>query len=111
MRSLIQRIFVRYGTNATVYDGEKVTKVKVFFQSVNSKSWQNMQTVFHPLGRVYGGQYVCILPAGTVAKAGDTLTVAGKNYTVCRVEDMPTSFQPVYRWAICTGKGGAEQWM
>ena len=109
MRRTMQRVFARYGTDATVHDGENDTQVKVFFQSVNSKSWQNMETVFHPLGRLQGGQYVCILPPDAAVEAGFTLTIAGKNYAVCRVENMPVDSRPVYRWAICTGKGGEEQ--
>lgn len=110
MRRTMQRVFARYGTDATVHDGENDTQVKVFFQSVNSKSWQNMEAIFHPMGQLYGGQYVCILPSDAVVEAGHTLTIGGKNYAVCRVENMPTGYHPVYRWAICTGKGRREQW-
>ncbi len=109
MRKTIQKVFARYGTDATVYDGVTVTTIKVFFQSVNSKSWQNMEAEYHPLGQLYGGQYVCFLPPDAVVEEGYTLTVGGKNYAVCRVENMPAGFQPVYRWAICTGKGRREQ--
>ncbi len=105
MRKTMQRVFACYGTDAILWDGEKRAEVKVFFQSVNSKSWQNMESAVHPLGYLPRGQYVCMLPAGTAVEAGHTLTVEGTNYVVCRVEDMPVSPQPVYRWALCTGKG------
>lgn len=107
MRKLIDRVFVRYGTEATLCTGDATATVKVFFQSVNSKSWQNMERVFHPLGYVPSGQYVCMLPAEAVAEVGSTLSVAGSDYVICRVEKMPICTQPAYQWAICTGKGDA----
>ena len=110
MRRLIERVFARYGTEAVLQTAEATSTVKVFFQSVNSKSWQNMETVLHPLGYLPGGQYVCMFPAETAAAAGDVLTVAGAEYRVCRVADMPVCEKPLYRWAICTGKGGEEAW-
>lgn len=110
MRRMIERVFARYGTDATVQTGETLAQVKVFFQSVNSKSWQNMEAAFHPLGAVPGGQYVCMLPAAAAVEKGSTLTVAEKDYTVCRVETMPIDEAPVYQWAICTGKGSEEAW-
>ena len=110
MRKTMQWVFARYGTDALLRDGEKTREVKVFFQSVNSKSWQNMEATVHPLGYLPRGQYVCMLPAGTAVEVGNTLMVEGKNYTVCRVEDMPACPQPVYRWALCTGKGSEQAW-
>lgn len=110
MRKMIRWLFARYGTDAIIDNGEKTVEVKAFFQSVNSKSWQNMETIFHPLGYLPRGQYVCMLPAGTAVDAGNTLTVAEKDYVVCRVEDMPTCAAPAYRWALCTGKGSEEIW-
>lgn len=110
MRKTIGRIFDRYGTDAVIGRGENTRAVKVFFQNVRSKSQQNMQVTSHPLGFVPGGAYVCIMPAGTAVEAGDTLMVAEKEYVVCRVEDVPVCPEPVYRWALCTGKGSEEAW-
>ncbi len=110
MRKTIGRIFERYGTDAVIGSGENARAVKAFFQNVRSKSQQNMQATSHPLGFVPGGQYVCMLPVGTAVEAGDTLTVAEKEYVVCRVEDVPVCPEPVYRWALCTGKGSEEAW-
>ena len=108
MRRLMDRVFVRYGTAATIRNGENLMETKVFFQSTNRKSQQNMETVFHPLGYLPGGQYVCMLPAGVPVANGSVVTVAGKDYRVCRVEPMPVEERPVYQWAICTGEGDEE---
>lgn len=108
MRKLIDRVFARYGTEAVLSTGENTDTLRVFFQSVNSKSWQNMEKVFHPLGFEPRGQYICMLPADAAAENGSTLTVAGNDYLICRVEKMPICTNPVYQWAICTGKGSEE---
>ena len=110
MRRMIDRVFARYGSHATIRNGESMTEVKVFFQSTNSKSQQNMEKVYHPMGYLLGGQYVCMLPAGVSITDKSILTVAGKNYRVCRAEPIPVDESPVCQWAICTGEGSEEAW-
>ena len=110
MRRMVQGIFDRYGTDAYLCHEEEWKKIKVFFQSVHSKSWQNMRGEGHPLGVLPRGMYICLMPAGTASEVGDRLTVMGTEYRVCRVEDMPIVPNPVYRWALCTGKGSEEIW-
>ena len=110
MRRMMDRLFHRYGTKAAIDNGMGTIQVRVFFQSVNSKNWQNMEKVFHPMGWVPRGQYVCLLPADTAVEAGNTLTVARVDYLICRVEDMPVSSTPAYRWALCARKGSEDVW-
>lgn len=110
MRGLMDRVFARYGTEVTVENGQTSYKVKVFFQSINSKSWQNMEKMYHLMGQIPRGQYLCLFPAGTAVKAGDFVEKDNVLYTVCRVEDMAAPAATVYRWALCVQKGSEYAW-
>lgn len=106
MRRVTDRVFARFGMDAML-NGQQV---KVLFWSVNSKSWQNMQPRYGVLGQIPRGQYVCLFPAGTAAQSGDCVSVNGQDYLVCRVEDYLDAKGPIYRWALCTGKGSEDTW-
>ena len=103
MQELMDRVYVRYGSEAELC-GTETQKVRVFFESVNSKSWQNMETHQHLLGQLPRGQYICRFPAGTVVTQGDTLKIRGKAYRICRVEEMKGPGGS-FLWTLCTGKG------
>lgn len=107
MGNVVDRLFARYGSEA-VLSGSQTQNVRVFFESVNSKSWQNMQDHQHPLGQVPRGQYICRFPRATAVAPGDTLRYRGKAYRVCRVEEMTGPGGCGYLWALCTGKGREE---
>lgn len=110
MRKLMDGVFERYGTTATIQTAAGEQQIKVFFYSVNSSAWQNMERVFSPLGEVPRGQYICVLPMDAVAGPEDTLTVAGHKYLLRRVEDMVMFTGAVYRWALCVEKGSEDTW-
>ncbi len=110
MQALMDRIFDRYGDDAVLTSSEAVQDVKVFFHSVNSRSWQNMERMFFPLGEIHRGQYICVLPISAVAEAGDTVAVHGKTYVLRRVEEMFAQGQAIYRWGLCVEKGGDDNW-
>lgn len=107
MRKLVDRLFARYGSEAVLW-GEETKRVRVFFESVNSKSWQNMERHQHLLGQLPRGQYICRFPRGTAVAPGDTLGFRGKFYRICRVEEMTGPGGSSYLWALCTGKGSEE---
>ena len=111
MRKMIDRILVRYGSEAVWTTGEISRNIRVFFQSVNSKSLHNIQWDYSQMGFIPGGQYVCILPADVIAQTGDTLTIKGKHYVICRLEPMPVCDKPLCWWALCTGKGDNLRWL
>lgn len=110
MQKLMDRIFARYGTPAVLCTGAGEESVRVFLESVNSKSWQNMRSRYHALGRLPRGQYVCRFPRGTAVNGGDTVQVNGTAYLVCRVEDMNGPGGCAFRWALCTQKGSEDTW-
>ena len=104
MLQLLERAFGQYGREVLLISGGTQKLVKAFFQGSNSKSWQNMERVYGPLGEIPRGQYLCFLQPGTAA-VGDGLVVDGKAYRICRVEDMVA-----YQWCLCTEKGGEDTW-
>lgn len=110
MQKLMDRVFARYGTEAVLHTAKSRQQVKVFFESVNSKSWQNMKSRYHDLGRLPGGQYICRFPRTAAVQMGDTLSVNGRLYLICRVEDMLVNGNCTFRWALCTGKGSEDTW-
>ena len=104
MQQLMDRAFARYGMDAVLKTVKGTQKIKVFFESVNSKSLQNMRSCYHALGQLPQGQYICRFPRSVAVQAGDDLQVGSKWYQVCRVEDMLGAQGCVFRWALCTGK-------
>ena len=110
MRQLMNRVLARYGNEAVLHTAAGEQKIKVFFESVNSKSLQNMQSRYHALGKLPGGRYICRFSGQVEAKAGDTLQINGQKYRLCRVEEMLGPRGCVFRWAICTGKGSEDTW-
>jgi hypothetical protein len=95
MRSLMERVFARYGMNAVIDSSAGQQHTKVFFHSVNSRSWQNMERSFFPLGEIPRGQYICVFPTSVRVQAGDTVTLNSGVYQVRRVEEMATWQGPV----------------
>lgn len=80
--------------------------VSVIFQSINSRSWQNTDHRHSPLGQIPRGQYICMLPAGTAASAGDRLQVDESSYEIRRLEKMRMGSQTVYLWGLCVEREG-----
>lgn len=110
MRKLMDGVFERYGMPATIHTAAGDQQLKVFFHSVNSSSWQNMERQFSPLGEVPRGQYICVLPVHAVAEPEDTMTVGGRQYLFRRIEEMVMFTGAVYRWALCVEKGSEDTW-
>lgn len=110
MRRMMDKTFRRYGTPAQVCHDSEVVPVRIFFQASTSKSWQNMEPVMGPLGRVPGGQFLYIGPAEVEIERGDTVMVGEKSYLLRRAEAVRDASGVVYRWGLCVERGGAEKW-
>ena len=106
MRRMIGKILKCYGVSAT---GEG-HPVRIFFQPSGSKSWQSMDPIVTPLGRIPGGQYLYIGPAEQEVRLEDTVVVGTGEYVVRRAEAYEDDQGPVYWWALCVKKGGADTW-
>ena len=110
MRRTMETLMARWGTDMTIVSGEEEMTVRGFFRAVNSKSWQNMESVVSLLGEISRGQYVYIGPADAAAKEGDTLILGTRSYLFRRVEPYYFGNQPIYLWGLCVEKGVNDTW-
>ena len=110
MQQTMEKLMSRYGTDMTIVSGGNETTVRAFFRAVNSKSWQNMESVVSLLGEISRGQYVYIGPADVAVKEGDTLLLGEKSYLFRRVEPYYFGNQPIYQWGLCVEKGVNDTW-
>ena len=105
MRKWMERLIQRIGPPAMLYSKGAHSQIQVIFQSVNSRSWQNMEHGYSPLGRIPRGQYLCILPAGGPAQVGDSLILRGIEYEIRKLENKYMGAQVIYVWGLCVEKG------
>lgn len=110
MRRTLETILSRFGTDMTIVSGGEETTVRGFFRAVNSKSWQNMESVVSLLGEISRGQYVYMGPADGAVQEGDTLILGNRTYLFRRVEPYYYQNQPVYQWGLCVEKGVNDTW-
>lgn len=110
MRKTMETLMARWGTDMTIVSAEEHKTVRGFFRAVNSKSWQNMESVVSLLGEISRGQYVYIGPADAAVKEGDTLLLGEKSYLFRRVEPYYFGNQPIYQWGLCVEKGVNDTW-
>ena len=105
MKAAMETLMARWGTDMTIVSEGIEKTVRGFFRAVNSKSWQNMESVVSLLGEISRGQYVYLGPADVAAKEGDTLNLGTKSYLFRRVEAYYFENQPIYLWGLCVEKG------
>lgn len=110
MRETLEKLMHRWGTDMTVVGLQGETPVRGFFQAVNTKSWQSMESTLSPMGAVSRGQYVFLAPIGPVIQEGDTLRLGGRSYVFRRIEVYYFENQPVYQWGLCVEKGVNDTW-
>ena len=107
---MIARILEKYGTPVELHRGEISWTVRAFFQPVRSKSWDDSDSDYSPLGEIPRGRYIYMGPLEPEAAAGDTIWVDGKAYLVRRSEIVRDHRGPAYCWGLCLEKGGADNW-
>lgn len=110
MRQTMEKLLSRYGTDMTIVSGEEERTARGFFRAVNSKSWQNMESVASLLGEISRGQYVYMGPASVPVREGDTLLLGSRAYLFRRVEAYYYGNQPIYQWGLCVEKGVNDTW-
>ena len=101
MGALIKRL----GQPAVLYIKEEANPIWAVLQSVQSRSRQNMERLYSPIGQVPQGQYLCMLPAGTPGGEGDRLRLQGKCYEISRLEPVYYGEKVAYLWGLCVEKG------
>ena len=110
MRTRVERIMAKHGTDLTIVSGGETKTARGFFRAVNSKSWQSMESEASLLGEITRGQYVYMGPVGATVKEGDSLILGQKQYLFRRVEAYYYGNQPVYLWGLCVEKGVNDTW-
>ena len=110
MNMAMEPLFTRWGMDMTIVSEGIEKTVRGFFRAVNSKSWQNMESVVSLLGEISRGQYVYLGPADREVKEGDTLLLGEKSYLFRRVEPYYFGNQPIYQWGLCVEKGVNDTW-
>ena len=110
MRQTVEKIMAQHGTDLTIVSGLDEKTVRGFFQAVNSKSWQSMESEATLLGEITRGQYVYMGPVGATVKEGDTLVLGDRSYLFRRTELYYYGNQAVYQWGLCVEKGVNDTW-
>ena len=103
MREIIEGIIEGYGSAVTAVCGGESVSFRAFLQLVTSKSWQNMERVFGPLGEIPRGQYLYIGPA-------EFLRCGGTDYIVRRADPILVGDEALYIWGLCVRKGADDPW-
>ena len=80
MRQMLDKIFRCYGSEITLERGAETVSLRGFFQPDLSRAKQNLHPEMTQMGLALPGQY--LLQNGA----------------------------PLYQWALCTKKGGADAW-
>ena len=110
MLRMIQSLLRDFGTDLTVTRGGTARVLRGFFQAVNSKSWQSMESEATLLGEISRGQYAYVGPVAVSVREGDTLRLGEKTYLFRRVEPYYYGNQAVYTWGLCVEKGVNDTW-
>ncbi len=110
MRKTIERIIEHYGSSVSAVSGTQSREFRAFLQPVTSKSWQNMEKVFGPLGEIPRGQYLYLGPAQEDILEAEFLRCQGREYLVRRADTLLFGDEALYVWGLCVKKGGADPW-
>lgn len=110
MREIIETIMESYGTTVTMVGESGSESFRAFLQLVTSKSWQNMQSVFGPLGEIPQGQYLYMGPVDKDVGNADHLCCCGTDYLVRRADTLMIGNEPAYIWGLCVRKGADDPW-
>lgn len=106
MREIIANIIENYGSIVSV-SGDSF---RAFLQTVTTKSWQNMNREFGPLGEIPRGQYLYLGPVDRPVSSGDILTCHGEEYVVRRADTVLVGDEELYIWGLCVRKGADDPW-
>lgn len=109
MRRTMEKLMRRCGMPLLLGRNGEQVPIWGFLQQTGSRSWQNTEMNFSPLGEIPGGNYLYIGPVVPTG-VGDTLTGDGKSYVLRRVETVMFRDQPAYIWGLCVEKGGEDTW-
>ena len=105
MVCVLEDVIGRYGGKLVLRQGEKRVVFRGFLQHSRSKSLQNMERAYGPLGEIPGGRFLLMAPISVVISAGDIIEQEDRSFSVQRVETVTVKDREVYRWGLCTERG------
>lgn len=107
---MLEKIFRCHGSDITLTRGSETICLRGFFQPDLSRAKQNLYPEMTQTGVILPGQYLLLCPVEPEVLPGDTVAVAGEAYLLRRRETLREKGVPLYQWALCTKKGGADTW-
>lgn len=110
MRKTVEKLLRRYGSRITLRRGSADRVFSGVLSHTGSRSWQNMENVYSPLGEIPRGQYGLLAPIEPELAEGDTLILDGKEYLIRRLELERWKGKLVCQWGLCVEKGGEDLW-
>lgn len=110
MRRMVEKMMNCYGREIVVARGKENFSLRGFFQPVTGKVERLAIPAAGTLGRENRERYVYIGPVQPELEPGDRIHVNGKDYHVRSAQVIWGDGEGVYCWAMCTEKGGADEW-
>ena len=110
MKRMVEKILSQFGTDMVVHSGGTSRTIRGLLQTVNSNSWQSLESEATLLGEITRGQYAYVGPADGGAKEGDTISLGEKTYLFRRTELYYYGNEVVYQWGLCVEKGVNDTW-
>ena len=110
VRQMLDKIFRCYGSEIILERSWETRSFLGFFQPDQSRAKQNLHPEMTPTGLALPGQYLLLCPMEPELLVGDTVIVGGTAYQRRRREILTEKGTPLYQWALCTKKGGADNW-
>lgn len=107
---MVEKLLRCYGTELVVQTALGDETVWALLQPVTGKTERLAKLHRDVLGRENAGQYLYIGPVEPEPAVMGVIRAAGKQYRVRTVEQIYGFGEPVYCWAMCVEKGGADQW-
>lgn len=102
----IDKVLKKYGSGITVQRQGASLAFQGFLQHFRSKSQENTQRSFGPLGEIAKGRYILLAPMQPELEVGDTLIRKDLRVIIRRLETVEVNGRPAYRWGLCVEKGG-----
>lgn len=106
----MRKLLRLYGNDMQLHHEGQTYAIRAFLQDTKSRSMENAQREFTPLGEVFKGRYVYIGPVTPAAAEGDTLRFQGRSFELRRAETVVVGGKAAYCWGLCVEKGGDSTW-
>lgn len=110
MRTQVETLLAKYGTDMVLTGKGGNRIVRGFFRVIRSQSWQRTEVEAGPLGEVPRGQYLYIGSVSAEAEEGDGVKIRENTYILRRVETYYFGNFPIYQWGLAVRRGEDDAW-